>query len=201
MKTLTVRQRQILEFLKSYIQQHQYPPSMREISERFSISVRGAYDHIKALERKKYVKIDSNHYRSLVLIQQEPPRTEQIVRIPLLGSVAAGKPLFSEENWERYIAVPAELIGRGNHFALRVQGDSMIGAGIFNGDLAIVRQQPDAENGQIIVAMVGDAVTLKRLFKEKNRIKLQSENPSYPPIYTQNLRILGRLVHLIRSYE
>jgi repressor LexA len=201
MKTLTVRQRQILEFLKSYIQQHQYPPSMREISERFSISVRGAYDHIKALERKKYVKIDSNHYRSLVLIQQEPPRTEQIVRIPLLGSVAAGKPLFSEENWERYIAVPAELIGRGNHFALRVQGDSMIGAGIFNGDLAIVRQQPDAENGQIIVAMVEDAVTLKRLFKEKNRIKLQSENPSYPPIYTQNLRILGRLVHLIRSYE
>jgi repressor LexA len=201
MKTLTVRQRQILEFLKSYIQQHQYPPSMREISKQFSISVRGAYDHIKALERKKYVKIDSNHYRSLVLIQQEPPRTEQIVRIPLLGSVAAGKPLFSEENWERYIAVPAELIGRGNHFALRVQGDSMIGAGIFNGDLAIVRQQPDAENGQIIVAMVEDAVTLKRLFKEKNRIKLQSENPSYPPIYTQNLRILGRLVHLIRSYE
>jgi len=201
MKTLTARQRQVLEFLKSYIQQHQYPPSMREISERFSISVRGAYDHVKALERKKYVKIDSNHYRSLVLIQQAPPRTEQIVRIPLLGSVAAGKPLFSEENWERYIAVPAELIGRGNHFALRVQGDSMVGAGIFNGDLAIVRQQPDAENGQIIVAMVEDAVTLKRLFKEKNRIKLQSENPAYPPIYTQNLRILGRLVHLIRSYE
>ena len=201
MKTLTARQRQILEFIKSYIQQHQYPPSMREISERFSISVRGAYDHVKALERKKYVRIDSNHYRSLVLIPQEPPRTEQIVRIPLLGSVAAGKPLFSEENWERYIAVPAELIGRGNHFALRVQGDSMIGAGIFSGDLAIVRQQPDAENGQIIVAMVEDAVTLKRLFKEKNRIKLQSENPSYPPIYTQNLRILGRLVHLIRSYE
>mgnify|MGYP005839124155 FL=1 len=201
MKNLTARQRQILEFLKSYIQQHQYPPSMREISERFSISVRGAYDHVKALERKNYVKIDSSHYRSLVLVQQDPPRTEQIARIPLLGSVAAGKPLFSEENWERYIAIPAELIGRGNHFALRVQGDSMMGAGIFNGDLAIVKQQPDAENGQIIVAMVEDAVTLKRLFKEKNRIKLQSENPSYPPIYTQNLRILGRLVHLIRSYE
>ncbi|MCX7786697.1 MAG: transcriptional repressor LexA [Spirochaetes bacterium] len=201
MKTLTVRQKQILEFLKSYIEQHHYPPSMREISERFSISVRGAYDHIKALERKKYVKIDSNHYRSLVLVNQEPYRTEQIVRVPLLGSVAAGKPLFSEENWERYIAVPAELIGKGNHFALRVQGDSMIGAGIFNGDLAIVRQQSDAENGEIVVAMVEDAVTLKRLYKEKNRIKLQSENPTYPPIYTQSLRILGRLVHLIRSYE
>ncbi len=201
MKTLTVRQKQILDFLKSYIEQHHYAPSMREISERFSISVRGAYDHIKALERKKYVKIDSNHYRSLVLVNQEPYRTEQVVRIPLLGSVAAGKPLFSEENWERYIAIPAELIGRGNHFALRVQGDSMIGAGIFNGDLAIVRQQSDAENGEIVVAMVEDAVTLKRLYKEKNRIKLQSENPAYPPIYTQNLRILGRLVHLIRSYE
>ncbi len=201
MKTLTARQKQILEFLKSYIEQHHYSPSMREISERFSISVRGVYDHIKALERKKYVKIDSNHYRSLVLVDQGPYRTEQIVRIPLLGSVAAGKPLFSEENWERYIAVPAELIGRGSHFALRVQGDSMIGAGIFNGDLAIVRQQPDAENGEIVVAMVEDAVTLKRLFKEKNRIKLQSENPAYPPIFTQNLRVLGKLVHLIRSYE
>lgn len=201
MKTLTARQKLILEFLKSYIEQHRYPPSIREISERFSISVRGAYDHIKALERKKYVKMDSNHYRSLMIVNQEPYRTEQIFRIPLLGSVAAGKPLFSEENWERYIAVPAELIGKGNHFALRVQGDSMIGAGIFNGDLALVRQQPDAENGELVVAMVEDAVTLKRLFKEKNRIKLQSENPAYPPIYTQNLRILGRLVHLIRSYE
>ncbi|MFQ3621071.1 MAG: transcriptional repressor LexA [Spirochaetales bacterium] len=200
MKTLTYRQKQILDYIRSYIDEHQFPPSMREISERFSISVRGAYDHVKALERKKFVRLDANHYRSLVILDRLNG-VEKIHRVPLLGSVAAGKPLFSDENWERYIAIPAELLGKGNYFALRVQGDSMIGAGIYNGDLAIVKQQPDAENGQIVVAMVEDAVTLKRLFKEKNRIKLQSENPLYPPIYTQNLRILGKLVHLIRSYE
>lgn len=201
MKTLTPRQRQILDYVKTYLEQHHYPPTIREISERFSISVRGAYDHIKALERKGFVKLDSNRYRSLVVLDQDTSDRDQMTRVPLLGAVAAGRPLFSEENWERYIPVPMEYLGKGNYFALRVQGDSMTGAGIFNGDLAIVRQQADAENGQIIVAMVEDAVTLKRFFREKNRIKLQSENPLYPPIYAQNLRILGRLAHLIRSYE
>jgi repressor LexA len=201
MKCITPRQKEVLEFIRKFVGLHKFPPTMREISEHFSISVKGAYDHVKALEKKKHIRCNSNQSRTIEILSDPANEEERVVRVPLLGSVAAGKPLFADENFDHYLRIPEEYVRKGKYFALKVQGDSMTGAGIINGDTAIVRQQPTAQNGDIVVAMVDDAVTLKRFFREKNRIKLQPENPMYPPLYTQNLRVLGRLTHILRTYE
>jgi repressor LexA len=199
MKGLTKRQTEVLSFIKSYIKEHKFPPTVREISENFSISVRGAYDHIKALEKKQVLRCDNMRSRAMEVLDDEPDE-EAVSRIPVLGTVAAGKPISSEENCEGYLSVPRELLKAGKHFAVHVRGDSMIDAGIIEGDLAIVREQNTADNGEIVVAMIDEAVTLKRFFRESNRIRLQSENRKYPPIYTRDLRILGTLAHIYRSY-
>ncbi len=200
MKAITKRQQEVLDFIKAYIEEHSYPPTIREISENFAISVKGAYDHVKAIERKGYISLNNHRSRTIEVLERGQPEEDPVVTVPLLGNVAAGKPLFAEENHDGGIPVPQQLIGSGTHFALHVQGDSMVGAGIMDGDVAIFRQQPTAENGDIVVATVDDAVTLKRFYKETNRVKLKAENPKYPPIYTQDVRILGKLAHIIRSY-
>lgn len=199
MKAITRRQSEVLEHIKAFIDEHHFPPTMREISEHFGISVKGAYDHVKALERKGCLKIDNNRSRTIEVIGHDDP--EQIIDVPVLGNVAAGLPLLAEENREGTVRCPVDQLGQGVHFALHVHGDSMRDAGIMDGDLAIFRQQPVASNGDIVVAMVEDAVTLKRFYKEKNRVRLQAENPDYPPIFTQNVRVLGKLSQLIRRYE
>ena len=201
MRAITSRQTEVLEYIKTFINTHHFPPTMREISVHFSISVKGAYDHVKALEKKGYLRIDNNRSRTIEVIGHEEGDREQLIDVPILGNVAAGMPLLAEENLEGMLRVPAEQLGRGTYFALHVQGDSMRDAGIVDGDLAIFRQQQVASNGDIIVAMVEDAVTLKRFFKEKNRVRLQAENPAYPPIFTQNVRVLGKLSRLVRHYE
>ncbi len=201
MKDLTKRQKEILDFLRNFITNHKYPPTIREIATSFKISVKGAYDHVKAIEKKGYIRCDFNRSRAIEILE-ESKREEDLVEIPLIGNVAAGIPLFAEENWERILKFPAEEFRKGTYFALRVKGDSMMNAGILDGDTAIFLQKHTANNGDIIVAMVNEeAVTLKRFFKEKNRIKLKAENPVYPPIYTQNVKILGKLECLIRNYE
>jgi len=201
MKAITSRQSEVLDFIKAFIGEHHFPPTMREISEHFSISVKGAYDHVKALEKKGYLKIDNNRSRTIEVVGYDEPVDEQVREIPILGNVAAGLPLLAEENLEGTVRLPTEHLGSGSHFALHVRGDSMRNAGIMDGDLAVFRQQPVAENGDIVVAMVEEAVTLKRFYREKNRVRLQAENPAYPPIFTQHVRVLGKLAHLIRSYE
>ena len=124
------------------------------------------------------------------------------MQIPILGRVAAGKPLFAEENFEGTINMPATRLGKGNFFALHVAGDSMQDIGILDGDMAIFNQKNTAENGDIVVAMINDeAYTLKRFYREKNRIKLKAENPVYPPIYTQNVKVLGKLKCIVRDYD
>ena len=127
--------------------------------------------------------------------EQQP----NLVSVPVLGSVVAGKPLFAEGNLTGWIQVPAASHRKGQHIA-QVHGDSMKDAGIIEGDVAVVAHQETAENGEIVVAMVDEAVTLKRFFVETNRVRLKSENPKYPPLFTQNVRILGRLAFLMRSY-
>jgi len=201
MKAITSRQSEVLDYIKAFIGEHHFPPTMREISENFSISVKGAYDHVKALEKKGYLKIDNNRSRTIEVVGYDEPVDEQVREIPILGNVAAGLPLLAEENLEGTVRLPTEHLGSGSHFALHVRGDSMRNAGIMDGDLAVFRQQPVAENGDIVVAMVEEAVTLKRFYREKNRVRLQAENPAYPPIFTQHVRVLGKLAHLIRSYE
>ncbi|MBI9107103.1 MAG: transcriptional repressor LexA [Spirochaetales bacterium] len=202
MKELTKRQEETLDFIKNYIQQHSYPPTIRELASSFNISVKGAYDHIKALEKKGRIKCDGNRSRTIEILDKKVETEPETIQIPILGKVAAGTPLFAEENFEGSLSMPAGNFRAGVHFALHVSGDSMQDIGILDGDLAIFTQKNTAENGDIVVAMINDeAYTLKRFFKEKNRIKLKAENPVYPPIYTQNVKVLGKLKCIVRDYD
>jgi repressor LexA len=200
LKDLTARQKEILGFIHEYIQTNNYPPTVRETARAFSISVKGAYDHLKALEKKGCIKTSEKRSRSIELVA--PPEDDTpVVQIPLLGEIAAGKPIFADENFERTILVPADIVAnRVPHFALHVKGDSMIDAGILSGDIAIIERSETAKNGDIVVALLEENVTLKRFYIENNRFRLQAENPRYAPIYTQDLRILGRLRGIYRSY-
>jgi repressor LexA len=201
MKKLTRRQQEVLDFIKKFIQDHNFPPTIREVAEKFKISVKGSYDHIKALEKKAYIKCNLNRSRAIELLRKEKIRAKSTAKVPILGSVAAGQPLFTEENFEGDVDIAVDMIGGGKHFAVKVKGDSMKEAGILDGDLAVINYQETAENGEIVVAMVEEAVTLKRFYIEKNRIKLKAENRDFPPIYTQNARILGKLACIIRKYN
>ncbi|WP_026294985.1 transcriptional repressor LexA [Sediminispirochaeta bajacaliforniensis] len=203
MKELTERQQEVLGFLGCFIEEHQYPPTMREIAAHFDISVRAAYDHIKALEKKNAIRTDLNRSRAIEVLNREvsPEAQPELIDVPLLGNVAAGQPLIAEENCERVLKIPASALRPGRYFALRVKGDSMLNAGILDGDTAIIQQTEQARNGDIVVARVNDeAVTLKRFYRETNRIRLKAENPVYPPIFTQHARILGKLCFIIRDY-
>ena len=201
MKGLTTRQREVFDFIRSFIRANRYPPTIREIAVNFGFSVKGSYDHVKALQKKGFIRCAGNRSRAIeVVADSEAERQPNLVSVPVLGAVAAGRPLFAEENLTGWIQVPAASLKKGQHFALQVRGDSMKDAGIMDGDVVVVSHQETAENGEIVVAMVDEAVTLKRFFVEKNRVRLKAENPKYPPLYTQNVRILGRLAFLMRSY-
>jgi repressor LexA len=203
MKELTERQREVLSFISAYTKSHTYPPTIREIADHFSISVKGAYDHLNALKKKGYLRLSDKRSRTIEVVHpmEGQEDAEQLIQIPILGTVAAGKPILAEENWEGTITIPPSMVKKqGTYFALNVRGDSMIEAGIMDGDLAIIEKRETAHNGEIVVAVVDDAVTLKRFYKESNRIRLQPENAAYSPIYCQDVRLLGRLSCIIRSY-
>jgi repressor LexA len=207
MKELTQRQKEVLSFIAGYINKHNYPPTIREIGDFFSISVKGAHDHVTALKRKGVLKQEDKRSRTMELVGEGRTSLNRLAEIPLLGTVAAGVPILSEENWDGTIQINDALLKKNRkYFALKVRGDSMIGAGIMDGDTAVIEKQSVAKNGEIVVAVVDEedegngAVTLKRFFKESKRVKLQAENVNYPPIYSQNVRLLGRLAHIIRSY-
>jgi len=201
MKGLTTRQREVFDFIRSFIHSKRYPPTIREIAVNFGFSVKGSYDHVKALQKKGFIRCAGNRSRAIEVVADSEAELQPIlVSVPVLGAVAAGRPLFAEENLTGWIQVPAASLKKGQHFALQVRGDSMKDAGIMDGDVVVVSHQETAENGEIVVAMVDDAVTLKRFFVERNRVRLKAENPKYPPLYTQNVRILGRLAFLMRSY-
>ena len=202
MKELTERQKEVLSFIADYINNHSYPPTIREIAEYFTISVKGAHDHVTALRRKNCLKQSEKRSRTMELTRpREIEDLGRMSKIPIVGTVAAGTPILSEENWEGTLAVHQSMLKKNRtYFALRVRGDSMSGAGIMDGDMAIIEKQNIVKNGEIAVAVVDNAVTLKRFYKENNRIKLQAENPAYKPIYCQSLRILGRLFQIIRTY-
>jgi repressor LexA len=202
MKELTERQREVLSFISEYISGHTYPPTIREIAENFSISVKGAHDHITALKKKGCIKQGDKQPRTMKIVHAGDEEGDDAVKnIPLLGTVAAGRPILSEENQEGSVCLPMALMKKGKeYFAVKVRGDSMEGAGIMDGDTAIIEKKNSAINGEIVVAVIDEAATLKRFFKESNRVRLQAENPKYPPIYSRDVVVLGQLSHIIRSY-
>jgi len=203
MREITYRQKEVLTFIENHINKHSYPPTIREIADYFAISVKGAYDHVTALKRKNFVKQDSKRSRTMELTKSKyDEKAGKSVTVPIVGTVAAGIPILSEENWEGTIKLHESTLKKSKiYFAVKVRGDSMSGAGIMDGDLAVIEKVNVVKNGEIAVAVVEDAVTLKRFYKESSRIRLQSENSAYKPIYCQDLRILGRLSQIIRQYK
>jgi len=200
MKELTDRQKQVISFIADYIKKYSYPPTIREIADHFSISVKGAHDHITALRKKGHIKQENKRPRTMGLTHSRPEDSD-LIGVPVLGSVAAGMPILSEENFDGNIMMHRSMFKKNRkYFALKVKGDSMSGAGILEGDTAIIEKATSVHNGEIAVALIDEAVTLKRFYKESARIRLQSENPAYKPIYSQDVKILGRLYSLIRTY-
>ena len=202
MKEPTKRQLEVLSFITEYLDDHAYPPTIRELADHFSISVKGAQDHVTALKKKGLLKQGDKKSRTMELVKTRY-EDRDFLEIPVLGTVAAGRPILAEENKDGYIKLPRSMVRRNrDYFALRVRGDSMIGAGIMEGDLAIIEHQDMVQNGEIAVVMLEDAVTLKTFFREPDRVRLQPENPAYAPIIcTEDTRVLGRLAHIMRSYN
>jgi repressor LexA len=206
---LTARQQEIWKFLTEYVDEHGYPPTVREIGEAVGLaSPSTVHAHLANLERAGLIKRDPTKPRALELRRDprsEPaPRQADVHRLPLVGEIAAGGPLLAEENVEDYLAVPEPLARGGEEFLLRVKGDSMIDAGILEGDLVVVRRQQTAQNGEIVVALAGqdegaDEATVKRFFREDGRVRLQPENDALEPIYADHVQILGRVTGVFRT--
>jgi repressor LexA len=199
--SLTARQKEIYDFLLRTIREKGYAPSIPEIGKRFKIaSTNGVSDHLKALEKKGYIRrVGKRAFEVLTALGQ--PVVASLRDIPILGRVPAGKPFFSEENSEGLLTIPSDL-GSGKLFALQVKGDSMIGAGILEGDRVIVKQQGTAENGEIVCALIDGEATLKRFYKKAGVVTLKAENENYPPITISQgeFRIVGRVVGLLRKF-
>lgn len=197
---LTPRQQQILDYIKARIKSSGYPPSVREIGQAVGLkSSSTVHAHLVQLEEKGYLRKDATKPRAIIPVPSlEEESATQIVSLPLIGQVAAGIPILAEQNIDAFIPVPLELIGSGHHFILQVKGDSMIDAGIIDGDYLIVRQQADAHNGDIVVAVLEDEATVKRLFKHGGYVELRPENQAMEPIIVPHAAIAGKVAGLLR---
>ncbi|MDR7556335.1 MAG: transcriptional repressor LexA [Armatimonadota bacterium] len=196
---LTRRQADILTFVKRYTETHGYPPSVREIGQAMGLtSSSTVHSHLAALERKGYLRRDPSKPRALEILEAGGRPSRKVVPVPVVGRVAAGVPLLAEENIEDHLPLPADLVNGDETFALRVSGDSMIEAGILDGDLVIVRRQATANNGDIVVARLGDEATVKYFYREKDRIRLQPAHPAMAPIYVTDVVIEGKAIAVLR---
>jgi repressor LexA len=210
-ENLNPRQREILDFLSIHAQSHAYPPTVREIGHAVGLSSSSTVqNHLNTLEQRGYIRRDPTKSRTVEVVGVEPAPSRSAglplrsVAVPLVGRIAAGGPILAEQNIEDTITLGHDIAGGDDSFALRVHGDSMIDAGIHDGDLVIVRPQHDARNGDIVVARVEDEqtgeaeATVKRFFREPNRVRLQPENSTMDPIYVRDLSIDGRVVAVVR---
>lgn len=203
-KKPTTRQRKILDFIREQIIQHTAPPTIREIGQRFNIkSTNGVRTHLNALEKKGLIRRQAYRSRGIELTERALT-VASFIAVPILGRVAAGKPIFAEEELEGRIGIDRELLAGEGLFALRVRGDSMIDAGIFDGDLVFARQQASADKGEIVVAIIGDEATVKYYHPENGRVRLEPANSAYAPIIisrnTPGFSIAGKVVGVFRKY-
>ena len=210
---LSKRQAAIYDYICSYTDQHGYPPSVREIGTAVNLaSPSTVHMHLKVLEQFGPIDRDPKKPRTMKIVSQASnasdtaklaPVTQDVannvISLPLVGRVAAGTPILAEQNVEESLSLPTSIVGDSSSFILRVRGESMINAGIFDGDYIVVKEQQDAHDGEIVVALIDDSATVKTFYRENDRIRLQPENDFMEPIYVKNPVILGRVTALIRS--
>jgi repressor LexA len=196
---LTQRQKEILTFVQRYTDTHGYPPSVREIGQAMGLtSSSTVHSHLEALARKGFLRRDTSKPRALEILRSGHGPQPRTVPVPVIGQVTAGVPILAEQNIEDYLAVPAEFADGAETFVLRVRGDSMIEAGILDGDFLIVRRQQTADNGDIVVARIGDEATVKRFYREGDRVRLQPANQALEPTYVRDPVIEGKAVGVLR---
>ncbi len=208
---LSDRQQEILDFLSDFISQNGYPPSVREIGQSVGLSSSSTvHSHLNALEDKGYIKRDPSSARALSVVDHNQKAADVVdiktarlprntVELPVLGRVAAGLPTYAEQNIDETMVLPTQIVGDYSSFMLTVRGESMIEAGIHDGDYVVVKEQKTASNGDIVVALIDDEATVKTFYKEPDRIRLQPENQSMEPIYAREVMILGKVVALLRT--
>lgn len=198
---ISAKQQKILEFIQTAIRQKGYPPSVREIGEAVGLkSPSTVHMHLNKLEQMGAIRRESDKNRAIDVVGDSPMRNVSMVSVPLVGRVTAGQPVLAVENIEDTYPMPSDLVGHESVFMLKVDGESMIQAGIYDGDFVIVRDQDSARNGDIIVALVdGEEATVKRFFRESDRVRLQPENDSMEPIYSRDVSVLGKVVGLYRK--
>ena len=198
---LTPRQAEVLEFIKKETATKGYPPTVREITKGMNLSSPATvHNHLTSLEKKGYIKRDSSKQRALEITDFVPPVEKEMLYLPVVGVITAGQPILAQENIEDYFPVPAEMVrARNEVFMLTVQGESMIEAGIFDGDYIIVEKTPTVHNGEAAVVLIEDSATVKYFYKEKDAIRLQPANSTMQPIYVKDAMVLGRVVGLFRA--
>jgi len=198
-ENLTARQKQILDYMQNFFKEKGYPPSVREICAATNLkSTATVHAYLVQLEEKGYIKRDPQKPRAIEIVNLSGSR--RLVDVPLVGKVTAGQPILAQQNIENVFSLPKEMLPDAEVFMLSVKGDSMINAGIFDGDYVLVQSTNTAENGDIVVALIEDEATIKRFYKEANYIRLQPENPSMDPIIVYDLKILGKVVGLFRRF-
>ena len=201
---ISKKQQEILEYIKTEILNRGFPPAVREICEAVNLkSTSSVHAHLEALEKNGYIRRDATKPRAIEIIDDNFNLVRrEVVNVPLIGTVAAGQPILAVENIENYFPVPAEFMPNQQSFMLKVKGDSMINVGIFDGDQVLVKQQATAYDGDIVVALVEDAATVKTFYKEKGYYRLQPENDTMDPIIVHgNLQILGKVFGVFRFYN
>lgn len=200
---ITPKQKEILEYIKKEILDRGYPPAVREICEAVSLkSTSSVHSHLETLEKNGYIRRDPTKPRAIEIIDDTFNLVRrEVVNVPLIGTVAAGTPIIAEENIEGYFPIPAEYMPNAQSFMLKVKGESMINAGIFEGDKIMVKQQSTANNGDIVVALIDDSATVKTYYKEKGHYRLQPENDTMEPIIVDEVTILGKVFGIFRLFS
>ena len=197
---ITDKQKEILEYIKEMILKKGYPPAVREICEAVHLkSTSSVHSHLESLEKNGYIRRDPTKPRTIEILDDDFALTRrEVVNVPVIGTVAAGTPILAEQNIEDYLPIPAEMLPNKEVFMLKVKGSSMIEAGIYSGDKVIVAKQPDAENGDKVVALVDASATVKTFYKENGHFRLQPENSTMDPIILDHVEILGKVIGLFR---
>ncbi len=199
---ISPKQLEILEYIKSQILERGFPPAVRDICEAVHLkSTSSVHSHLETLEKNGYIRRDPTKPRAIEILDDSFNMSREMVNVPIIGRVAAGEPILAEQNIEDYFPIPMEFMPNNQTFILKVQGESMINAGILDGDMVIVEQRATARNGEMVVALIEDGATVKTFYKEDGHIRLQPENDTMDPIIVTDVQILGKVIGLFRFFD